>query len=63
MNICTLIVLSKKDFKIGYASRLDRYSVSKGNEWISVPTAVFAIIVTIARSKIFRVKNNVLLKS
>ena len=38
---------------------MDRYSLSKGNEWISLPPAVFAIIITIARSKIDHVRNAV----
>ena len=44
-------VFSKNGLKIEYTMRMDRFSASKDNEWISFSPTVFAIIVTIARSE------------
>ena len=44
-------VFSKNGFKVEYTVRMDRFSASKENEWISFSPTVFAIIVTIARSE------------
>ena len=44
-------VFSKNGFKVDYTMRMDRFSASKENEWISFSPTVFAIIVTIARSE------------
>ena len=44
-------VFSKNGLKIDYTTRMDRFSASKDNEWISFSPTVFAIIVTIARSE------------
>ena len=44
-------VFSKNGFKVEYTVRMDRFSASKENEWISFSPTVFAIIVTITRSE------------
>ena len=44
-------VFSKNGFKVDYTVRMDRFSASKDNEWISFSPTVLAIIVTVARSE------------
>ena len=44
-------VFSRNAFKIEYNKRMDSFSASKDNEWISFSPTVFAVIVAIARAE------------
>ena len=44
-------VFSKNGLKIDYTVRLDRFSLSRGNEWVSLSPTVLASIVTVAQCK------------
>ena len=46
-----LNLFSKNGLRIDYTVRLDRFSLSRGNEWISLSPSVLAILVTVARCK------------
>ena len=41
-------VFSKNGVRIDYAARMDRFSISTGNGWISVSPTVFSVLVAIA---------------